>query len=929
MHCGPPAVRIILRLMALTAGTRLGPYEIVAALGAGGMGEVYRATDTTLKRQVAIKVIPALLADPERLARLQREAEVLASLNHPHIAAVYGLEHANGVKALVMELVEGEDLAQALAHRRFSIDEALLLAKQIAEALEAAHSAGVIHRDLKPANIKVRPDGTVKVLDFGLAKLAEIDGETSGQSSPAHSPTITSPAMTNAGMILGTAAYMSPEQARGRAADRRSDIWAFGAVLFEILTGERAFDGETISDTLASVLKSDPNWQRLPPETSPRLRRLLRWCLDKDPKQRLRDIGDARLQIDEIISGEPEEPDRGAPVRRPAWQRVAPWTLAGLLAAVLIAVLALGVPWRTTSPTPLIRLSAELGAGTDTSVISGYGGDALAFSPDGMTLAFVGQKVARGSVQIFVRPLNQSEATPIAGTDGGDSPFFSPDGKWIAFFADGKLKKTAIKGGSTIEIASASVNRGGDWGDDDTIYFLPDRIGPLLKVSASTRSTPEPVAPLADGEITQRWPQVLPGGKGVLYTSSTSPGNHNNANIVVQRLPAGERTIVYRGGYHGRYLPSGHLAFVRDSTLFVAPFDLDQLKATAPPVPVLDDVLSNAGTGASWFAISHQGIGAYVRGHDYGGEGIPIYWIDHQAQRKPLKTPTAPWLNLKFSPDGNFVAFQVSRTQNDVWIRDVARGSEWLLTSDPGPEMVPVWTPDSRWITYAAPPPNSGTTNLYIKLADGSGNATRLTESARPQVPGSWDSTSRFLAFEEVSGETKSDVMILPIEKPVGADWKAGKPYQFAASQYDERQPAFSPDGRWIAYVSNQSGRNEIQVRPFNGSGQVTVSTGGGTTPTWSQTKRELYYGVGSGSLGQIMVVSYTVEGNQFRPSPPQLLPEILYQTRGPNRMFDLHKDGVRFAIAPSDMADPSLKRDRLTFLFNFFDELRRIAPPR
>ena len=624
--------------MSLEPGTRVGPFIIDAPLGAGGMGEVYRATDSRLKRQVAIKVLPPLLAaDPDRLARLQREAEVLASLNHPHIAAIYGLEDAGGSKALVMELIEGEDLAQRIARGPIPVDEALRIAQQIAEALEAAHERGIIHRDLKPANIKVRPDGAVKVLDFGLAKLGD-DQATSGSqpSAAAMLPTITSPAMLSAvGMVLGTAAYMSPEQARGHAADKRADIWAFGVVLFEMLSGGRLFTGDTISDTLASVLKTEPNWGMLPSPADRPLRGLLRWTLEKDPKRRLRDIGDARVQIENLLAGTADDgaPQMSAPVA-PGWTRVLPWAAAGVLAAALAWVLVVSVPWRNASPVRPFRLSTQIGA--NASLVFNPV-DALSISPQGDAVAFVAQNAPGAAALLYVRRLTQVQAIPLAGTDDAESPFFSPDGQWIGYFARGMLKKVAVTGGASVPLCPAPLPRGGSWDGNDSIVLLPNRTGGLVRVSADG-GTPVPLTSTVEEELTHRWPQVLPGGKGVLFTTGTrtaSATGYNDGTILAQS-PSGARTVIVRGGYHGRYLASGHIVYIHDGTLFAMPFDLDRLQRTGPAVPALEGVMSNAGTASAQFSFSADGTLVYLPGQSIAGPGVPIHWMRQDGKTTTL-----------------------------------------------------------------------------------------------------------------------------------------------------------------------------------------------------------------------------------------------------------------------------------------------------
>ncbi|MDP2320809.1 MAG: protein kinase [Acidobacteriota bacterium] len=524
-------------------GTRIGPYEILSALGAGGMGEVYRARDTKLNRDVAIKVLlPSVANDPDRLARFSREAQVLASLNHPNIAGIYGLEEgpaeaagdgpakagrhigtnvASGfsrITALVMELVDGEDLSQRISRGAIPLDEALPIARQIADALDAAHEQGIIHRDLKPANIKVRADGTVKVLDFGLAKAID---PTAGSSATAmNSPTLSIHA-TEAGLILGTAAYMSPEQAAGRVVDKRSDLWAFGVVLLEMLTGRQAFAGETVSHVLAAVLKDEPDWTALPADTPAPIRKLLRRCLVKDRKRRMADAADARLEIEDAqVSPEPAAINAAPPATQVAWRRAVPWALAGALALAL--GLTLWAPWRAASSTPaLLRISGELGA--DVSLVVGNG-DVAALSPDGAVIAFVAQKSDGANRLIYVRRLSQAVATPLAGTENASTPFFSPDSQSIAFFQNGKLKKIPLTGGAAVTLADALDPRGGAWGDDGTIVFLPNSRGTLMRLAAAG-GAPEALTPLADGEVSQRWPQVLPAGQGrALHQRQRRPG---------------------------------------------------------------------------------------------------------------------------------------------------------------------------------------------------------------------------------------------------------------------------------------------------------------------------------------------------------------------------------------------------------------------
>jgi len=918
--------------MPLAAGTRLGPYEIQSALGAGGMGEVYRARDTKLGRDVALKVLPDTFAlDPDRLARFTREAQVLASLNHPNIAAIHGFEDSGETHALVLELVEGETLADRIARGAVPVEEALPIARQICEALEAAHEHGIIHRDLKPSNIKVTPDGVVKVLDFGLAKLAESagSGQQAAGSALSLSPTITSPAMmTGPGVILGTAAYMAPEQTKGRPADKRCDVWAFGCVLFEMLTGKRAFPGDDMSDAFASILAREPDWSALPAAVPPAIRALLRRCLEKDHRKRVADIAAALFAFDEHASL-----GGSATVLppRPLWRRALPWAVAAGALAVAGGFLVLLAPWRTVPPPAPLRLSAELGA--DASLATAAGpqvniGTSVVLSPDGAMLAFVAQKSSTGTPQLYIRRIEQLQATLLTGTEGAASPFFSPDGQAIAFFAQGKLKKISVTGGAAVTLCDALNGRGGSWGEDGTIIFTPANVGPglfLWRVS-SGGGKPEPLPKPGDGELTQRWPQVLPGGKAVLYTGNTAVGGYEDANLVVQPLPTGARKIVHRGGYYGRYLPSGHLVYIHNGTLFAAPFDVARLEVTGQPVPALEGVTSNPSTGATQFAASDTGTIVYLPGQAISLDA-PIHWMDRDGKTSPLRTTPANWSNPHFAPDGRRLAVDsTDGTQLDVWIYEWARDTLSRLTFDPANNAKPVWTPDGRRIVFGSTRADKSTYNLYWQHADGTGDVQRLTNSKNAQSPASWHPSGKFLSFYETNPQTGSDdVMILPMEGDEASGWKPGKPTVFLNGPFNEQEPMFSPDGRWLAYISNETGRNEVYVRPFPGpGGKWQISTDGGTYPTWSRTRNELLYA----TLDQrIMVAPYTVEGDSFRADKPRLRSEARFMARPRQRGFDLHPDGERVALAAVPDTQTAAKQDKLVFIFNFFDELRRIAP--
>ena len=903
------------------------------------MGEVYRARDTTLNRDVALKILPAAFAsDPDRLARFTREAQTLAALNHPNIAAIYGIEAANAstdagqetVRALVMELVDGDDLSPRIAIGAIPLEEVLPIARQIADALEAAHEAGIVHRDLKPANIKVRPDGTVKVLDFGLAKAIEGPGASGKAGGVSMSPTLSLHA-TLAGVILGTAAYMSPEQARGRAVDRRADIWAFGVVLYEMLAGRRAFEGDDISSTIASVLKDEVSWQALPADLPASIRRLLRRCLEKDPKRRLSAIGDARLELDEAGSAVNHDGVLAPPALTaaavPAWRRALPWAVAGTFGIALVAAMLVWAPWRMAAPARAARVSVDIGAGV--SLSWNNSGSAAILSPDGSVLAFIARKSV-GGPQMYVRRLDQLQASMLAGIEDAASPFFSPDGQWLAFFANGKLKKVSVTGGGVVTLCDVPAGRGGTWADDDTIIYSPANTPgvTLMRVSAAG-GTPDRLTTIEQGEVTQRFPQILAGGKAVLFMSHNTTGGYEDANIIVQPLPSGPRKVIVRGGYYGRYVSSGHLLYVHGGTLFAAPFDLNRLELAGQPVPVVEGIASGPGGGAQ-FATSLNGTLVYEPGEATGGEP-GIEWMDRDGKTTTLRSTPANWSDIMFAPDGRRLAVDIaeaSASQADIWVYEWARDTLSRLTLDPANDVKPVWTPDGRRIAFSSQR-NGGVNNLYWQRADGTGDVQRLTTSKNIQYPASGHPSGKLLAFYEQRPQTDMDLMVLPLEGNEVSGWKPGEPRVLLSTVFVEREPMFSPDGRWLAYVSNKTGSLEVYVRSFPGpGGEWQVSTGGGSMPTWSRSRGELFY---AGIDNRIMVSGYAVEGDAFRADKPRIWSDVQFRTRPRNflsRSFDLHPDGQRFAIAKLVTgSETQAKLDRVVLVFNFFDELRRLAP--
>jgi serine/threonine protein kinase/Tol biopolymer transport system component len=910
--------------MALATGTRLGPYEILSAIGAGGMGEVYRARDTKLDRDVAIKVLPeAFAGDPERTARFQREAKTLASLNHPHIAIIHGLEQAGDIQALVMELVEGETLADRIARGPIPIDEALAIAKQIAEALEAAHEQGIIHRDLKPANIKVTPDGTVKVLDFGLAKLAEPTHVPVSDHSL--SPTITSPAMmTGVGAILGTAAYMSPEQASGKSMDKRADVWSFGVVLWELVTGKRLFDAETVSHTLADVLRAPIAFNSLSPDVPRTIQDLLRRCLERDPRNRLRDIGEARFVLDNRVRPERQQ-SLEATVATSRSQGLA-WKVTAVL-ILFLAAITLGW-WRSTRPIPqpLLRMSVDLGpdavVGDRTTAV---------LSPDGTRIVFpiLG---SNGTLQLATRTLDQPSASRMSGTERGSDVFFSPDGQWIGFFADGKLKKAAVQGGAPMTLCDAPNARGGTWTDDGRIIFARSDGSGLMTVP-SAGGTPHALTEHVNGDAFWRWPQALPGGKAVLFTESRNPFSWEDADAAVVSLDTGQVTVVQRGGYAGRYVSSrydaGHLLYVHEGSLFAVHFDPRGLQTSGTPIPLLADVAGNAVEAGGQFDVSLNGSLVYVAGKAASTSGYPIAWMDASGKTAPLLTKSATYGAPRFSPDGKRLAFTTTASGGpDVWVYDWTRDIPTQLTFTGPGNLELVWTPDGKHIVFGSSA--AGTAALWWMRADGSGEPQKLLERKNSGVglrPQSFAPDGHRLAFDDnTSSAAAVEIWTLPLDLNDPDHPLPGKPEPFLTTAGRQVDAAFSPDGRWMAYSSNESGADEVFVRPFPGpGGKWRVSTGGGKFPTWSRIARELFYL--SLADGRIMVAKYATVGDSFNPEKPRiwsdrpvLLPNFI-------RVLDLHPDGKRFAVFPRPQVEDVQGNVHVTFLLNFSDELHRRLP--
>ncbi|MDA2923935.1 serine/threonine-protein kinase [Acidobacteria bacterium AH-259-L09] len=833
-------------------GQTISHYKIIEKISEGGMGEVYRATDTKLNRDVALKVLPDVFAkDPRRMARFEREAQLLASLNHPNIAAIHGLEEADGVYFLVLELVEGETLAERVAKGPLPIEEALEVCRQIADGVEAAHAKGMIHRDLKPSNVKITPEGLVKVLDFGLAK-AFRDKSTQPESAETKGREALK---TQAGVILGTPAYMSPEQVRADQVDNRSDIWAFGCLLFEVITGQRAFFAQTVPDTLSVVLSGEPEWDKLPENTAWIIRRLLRRCLEKDPRRRLRDIGDARLDLEDA-SHELTAPAQALSERRPTTQSrlTLAWGLSVIVALALGLILGSRV-WNGSAPVipqtvrPVSRLQISL---PPDEALTNLRRHVVAFSPDGKHVVYTANN------QLYLRAMDQLEAAPIRGTEGPDaqSPFFSPDGQWVGFWAGGQLKKVSISGGASVTLCDAPIPFGASWGPNDRIVFGQGPEGIWQVPSAG--GTKEVL--ISVDSTKSEWghgPQILPGGKAVLFTVRASGVSWDEAQIVAQSLETSERKVLIRGGTDARYVPTGHLVYAREGTLLAVPFDVARLEVTGDPVPIVEGVRQARGsaTGAVQFSFSRLGSLVYVP--DIGGERT-LVWFDRGSKRLGSAGESGPYVQIVLSPDEKRVAVERG---GDIWLLELSSGIFSRFTFDPSTDADAIWSQDGRFIVY------DSARAVY---------ALPLFEDRKPMV-----------------------VLDIPFDK-------------------DEFH--FSPDGQWIAYNSNESGRWEVYVASFPDLAERRqVSNAGGCQAVWRKDGKELFYLQLDGKLMAVDVKAGTTLETG--------IPKVLFQTGvRVDPVFDqycVRRDGQRFLlIEPAEgTAVP------INIVLNWFEELKRLVP--
>jgi len=892
--------------MSLGTGAQLGPYQVLAPLGAGGMGEVYRARDSRLDRDVAIKVLPESMArDPERVARFQREAKVLASLNHPHIAAIYGFEEANAVRFLVLELVEGETLADRLQIGPLLVDEALSVCKQIAEAVETAHEQGVIHRDLKPANVKITPDGKVKVLDFGLAKALAADDRS--QTSIANSPTITVD-FTRPGVILGTAAYMSPEQARGKPVDKRSDIWSFGCLLYECLSGHRPFQGDTATDLIAKILERDPDWGTLPPNTPATVQLLLRRCLVKDRNRRLRDIGDARIELENAIADPTssslrlattaaDEAGRGRRARH-TWRIALPWLVAlvaimGLVGSILMPKDRAGQHER-----PLARLTIPV-----SSLPTRWGH--LAISPDGRYVVYRAD-ATEGANRLRLRPMDEFGERTLGGSEGGFAPFISPDGSEVGFFTDRDMRIVPASGGSSQWVCEAYGYTSGAWGLDGTIIYSTGRSGentlPGLSRVRATGGASEVLTTVepAKNERAHVMPEFLPDGKHILFTVETDTARR----IAILSLETLQYHVLLDDASQPHYAPTGHLVFYNYNSLkvFAVPFDPTTLRVTDRRVQVLGDLTREA-------VVSKNGTLAYMPVRDEAGNAA--VWVDRQGQVTTLFDQPGSWVEPRLSPDGTRLILRQTQSPNCfLWLFDLGRSTLTRLTFE-GDSHAPVWSGDGRYVLFGME--RDAMRSLYRMPIDGSAPPERIWKGEGPQYPGRGPADGALVPFEEENAQNNVDIWVLTLQGEPKAE-------PFLQTPFRDDSASFSPDGKWIAYTSNESGRDEVYVRPYPGpGGKNPVSTDGGGGPLWSKDGKELFYARGDA----MMAVEVNTDPAFSASTPHKLFEGKFAWERILN--YDVAPDGKRFVlIKPQGGGGAS---QELRVVLNWFEELKAKVP--
>jgi serine/threonine protein kinase/Tol biopolymer transport system component len=907
-------------------GLRLGPYEIVSALGAGGMGEVYKARDTRLDRSVAVKVLPAQLADdPQFRERFDREAKAIGSLTHPHICTLYDVGYQSGTAYLVMEYLEGDTLARRLETGALPPGQALKALVEIASALDHAHRVGIVHRDLKPGNIMLTRTGA-KLLDFGLAKATTVVAHANLSVLP------TTPAnLTAQGTILGTFQYMAPEQLEGQEADARTDIFAFGAVAYEILTGKKAFEGKSQASLLAAIMHIDPvPVLKVDPLAPPLLDRLVTQCLAKAPHERFQSAHDVSIALRWIEESLPAGNVASAPLRRRPLDRIArvasvTLALASIVLGTLyVAQLRSGSRGTAEGPPAVSRLTVVLPEST--TVLSAFGLNPLALSPDGQQIVY--SSGTPGSNQLYRRFLNRLEVEPIPGTEGAATPFFSFDGQWLAFHVGRTLKKIGANGGLPTTIAEVpfAPSRGATWTRDNVIFYgiLGGDLWRVPATGGAASMLTGPDALQREKEITRRFPYAVPNGKTLLYvtlptsgTSFASGTDFSAAQIVGLDVRTGERKVLLTGGFFPQYAPGGHLVFARDDGLYAVPFDPESLRMRGEAVKVIDGLASFSGNGYANFAVSATGTLVYVPGEDRKDyqRGTTLVWVDRQGRERPL----AHWMNTfnqqRLSPDGARLLVHGSNPVSDIGVHDIARGILTRLTLNSAGGTAPIWSPDGTQVTYSKPDPafTAGPYTLVSRSADGSGTEQALLEQPSPINAESWSPDGKWLAFTEVTPATGSDIWVLSVQSH-------GTPLAFATSAAAEQHPRFSPDGRWIAYQSNESGRDEVFVRPFPDSsgGKYQVSNSGGVNPEWASGGRELIYQSGTAVMRVTVMAGPT------------------FAAGTPSKLFERPIGGVLLGVSPSSdefvMSGLNAQATRpagstLVVIQNWAEELKRLVP--
>jgi len=902
--------------MAILPGRRLGPYEILSAIGAGGMGEVYRARDTRLDRIVAVKILPEHFAGRAELReRFEREAKTIASLNHSHICTLFDTGHQDGIDFLVMEYLEGETLAQRLQKGALPLQQVLQYAIEIADALDKAHRKGVTHRDLKPGNIMLTKSGA-KLLDFGLAKLRQ---ETAPPNiSLSKLPTV-GEAITAQGTILGTLQYMAPEQLEGRTEqiDGRTDIFAFGVVVYEMATGKKAFEGRSQASLIAAILEREPPpMSSLQPMTPPALDRVAKRCLAKDRDDRWQTARDLELELRWIAEGGSEvglAPTAAVKGIRALGRRAA---ILGVGALLLVGVIASFATWNLKpSPPQLVqRFTITLPPGQQLAGLEN--GPAVALSSDGTHLAYVARQ--GGIQQLYLRAMDSLETKPIPGTDGAANPFFSPDGQWVGFFAGSNLKKISVSGGSALTLGNAAFPDGASWGSRAMIAFPPTAASGLQQV-ADAGGTPQPLTRLEKGEVSHRWPEFLPGGKAVLFAAANGGINYANTEVAVQSVGTGERRNLIQGGTQPRYAPSGHLVYVQRGSLMAIPFDPQRLMATGTAV-LVGGVLESQVSGAAQYSFSNTGSLVYVPGGIQSAQST-LVWVSRNGAEQPVAAPMHAYYVPRLSPDGRRVAVAIWEQDTQIWQYDLSRDTLTRFTFEGSANFNPAWTADGRQIAFDSN--KEGPLNIFWQLADGSGGAERLTTSQYIHAPMSWSPDGQLLTFTEVNPNTGLDIWVLRRGDASPGSGQVRKAEPFLRTSFNEGAARFSPDGRWLAYVSDESGGFEVYVQPYPGpGGKWQISNGGGSEPVWNPSGRELFYRSGD----KMMAVEITTQPS-FAAGKPRMLFEGRYETPPfPIANYDVSSDGRRFLmLKPIEQAQAV--PTQINVVLNWFEELKQKVP--